>query len=416
MDGTALILVVALAALAGFLSGFLLARLRGGAADGEERAARVENAVAALDRTLRDEFARSRGEASEEARRGRGELTVQTERVARSVEERLDTVRSAVERRLGEMIADNAAQLDRIRGTVDERLQGTLEARLAESFRSVSERLERVHAGLGEMRTLASDVGDLKRVLSNVKSRGTWGEVQLSALVSEILVPAQYEENVAVEPGSRERVELAIRLPGHEPGEAPVLLPVDAKFPVEDYARLREAEERGDGAAAEAAGKALLLAVKSNARTIAEKYLKPPRTTDFGVMYLPSEGLYAEVARRPGTIEALQREHRVVVAGPSTFAALLNSLQVGFRTVAIRERTAEVMRLLGAVKADFGRFADALDGVRKRLEQAQAAVEEASRRSRTVERRLRGVEEAPGGAPGSAEGRADGDGGAEGEG
>lgn len=315
-----------------------------------------------------------------------------------SNENKLEAVRNTVEARLKQMQDDNSRQLDQVRATVDEKLQGTLEKRLGESFRQVSERLEQVHKGLGEMQTLASGVGDLKRALTNVKTRGGWGEIQLEALLEQILAPEQYERNVKTKEFSGEVVEFAIRLPGREDGDGnPVWLPIDAKFPIEDYQRLGEAQERGDSDAAEAASKMLMVRIKGCAKDICEKYICPPRTTDFGIMFLPTEGLYAEVVKRPGLVEAIQRDCRVVIAGPTTFAALLNSLQMGFKTLAIQKRSSEVWRLLGAVKTEFGRFGDVLDGVKKKLDQASNTMESAARRSRAIERQLRGVQELPSG-------------------
>lgn len=300
----------------------------------------------------------------------------------------------AVRDELGRIRAESERQLERVRATVDEKLQGTLEQRLGESFRQVSERLEQVHRGLGEMQTLAAGVGDLKRVLGNVKTRGIWGEVQLGALLEEILAPGQWERNVRPREERGEVVEFAVRLPGRGDGD-PVWLPLDAKFPLEDWQRLVEAHERADADGADLAARQLAARVKQCARDIREKYLAPPRTTDFAVLFLPTEGLFAEVVRRPDLVETLQREHRVVVAGPTTLAALLTSLQLGFRTLAIEQRSSEAWKLLGAVKADFARFGESLDGVRKRLEQAQGEIDGAARRSRVIERRLRSVEGLP---------------------
>jgi DNA recombination protein RmuC len=310
-----------------------------------------------------------------------------TERLEAALGERLAALERSGER------TDRAVreELERIRATVDERLRATLEHRLGESFRHVSERLEQVHQGLGEMRTLAAGVGDLKRVLGNVKARGGWGEVQLGALLEEMLAPGQWERNVRPREGSGEVVEYAVRLPGRGDGD-PVWLPLDAKFPLEDWQRLVDAHERADAASAETAGKALAARLRQCARDVRAKYLAPPRTTDFAILFLPVEGLFAEVARRPDLVDELQREHRVVLAGPTTLAALLTSLQLGFRTLAIEQRSSEVWKLLGAVKADFGRFAEALDGVQRRLAQAQGDIEGATKRSRAIERRLREVE------------------------
>lgn len=313
-----------------------------------------------------------------------------------SNEKKLEAVRGSVENRLKELQEDNSRQLERMRATVDEKLQGTLEKRLGESFRHVSERLEQVHKGLGEMQTLASGVGDLKKALTNVKTRGTWGEIQLEALLEEILAPEQYDRNVKIRENSGEMVEFALRLPGREDGDGRcVWLPIDAKFPLEDYQRLLDAQDRADSDAAETAAKLLVARIKSCAKDICDKYISPPDTTDFGVMFLPTEGLYAEVIRRPGLVETVQRDYRVVVAGPTTFAALLNSLQMGFRTLAIQKRSSEVWKLLGAVKAEFGKFGDALEGVRRKLEQASNTMESAARKSRSIERKLRGVQELP---------------------
>ena len=311
-------------------------------------------------------------------------------------EGKLEGLRATVDDRLGQIQRDNSESLERMRRTVDEKLQSTLERRLAESFTQVSERLEQVHQGLGEMQTLATGVGDLKRVLSNVKARGGWGEVQLGALLDQILAPNQFGRNVRTRPDGSEIVEFAIRLPGAEGGnESCVWLPIDAKFPVEDYQRLVEAAEQGDRVAVERSARALESRISSCARDISTKYVSPPTTTDFAIMYLPTEGLYAEIVRRPGMIESLQRDHRVVVAGPSTLAALLTSLQMGFRTLAIEKRSSEVWRVLGAVKAEFGKFGDMLDAVQKKLDEASTKMQETRRRSRAVVRKLRDVEVLP---------------------
>lgn len=313
-----------------------------------------------------------------------------------SNEQRMTELRATVDTRLQKLQEDSAAKLEQMRQTVDERLTATLEKRLGESFKQVSERLEAVHKGLGEMQSLAAGVGDLKRVLTNVKTRGTWGEVQLNMLLEQVLTADQYEANVACKPGSGERVEYAIKLPGQESGNGtPVWLPIDAKFPVEDYQRMLEAQGQGDVAAVEVALKALENRVKQSAKDIQGKYLDPPRTTDFGIMFLPTEGLYAEVLRRPGLAESLQRDCRVIVAGPTTLAALLNSLQMGFRTLAIEKRSSEVWQLLGAVKTQFGQFGGLLEKVHKKLDQASSTIEDAAKKSRTIERKLKDVEEIP---------------------
>jgi DNA recombination protein RmuC len=286
-------------------------------------------------------------------------------------------------------------KLESIRATVDDRLQATLEARLGESFRQVSEQLQHVFEGLGEMRTLARGVGDLQRVLTNVRSRGTFGEVQLGALLEQVLTPDQYERNVATVPGSSERVEFAIRLPGQGDGAIPVWLPVDAKFPQEDYLRLQQALEVGDGAAADAARKGLRARALLEAATIREKYVRPPHTTDFALLFLPTEGLYAELLRIDGLTDELQQKHRVVAVGPTNLYALLASLQMGFKTLAIEKRSSDVWRILGAVKTEFSRFGDSLDAVRKKLEEAGNRIDDAARRSRAVTRQLREVESLP---------------------
>ncbi len=311
-----------------------------------------------------------------------------------AVEQRLAAVQGSVEERLHSLQADNEKRLEQMRATVDEKLHATLETRLGESFRQVAERLELVHRGLGEMQTLAQGVGDLKRVLGNVKTRGVFGEVQLAALLEQVFTPEQYAVNVATVPGSNERVEFAIRLPGRSTtgGDSPVWLPLDAKFPREDYERLLDAQDRADREAAEAAGKALEQRIRDEARSIAAKYLAPPHTTDFAVLFLPTEGLYAELLRRPGLSEALQRQHRVTLAGPTTLLAMLNSLQMGFRTLALEQRSSEVWTVLGAVKTEFGKFGDVLEKTRKKLQEAGHSIEQAEVRTRAMARQLRGVE------------------------
>ena len=296
----------------------------------------------------------------------------------------------------------NEAKLEKMRETVDEKLQGTLEKRLGESFALVSERLEQVQKGLGEMQTLASDVGGLKRVLTNVKSRGGWGEVQLARQLEDVLTPEQYAENVATVPGSNERVEFAVRLPGRD-GDQPVWLPIDSKFPQEDYDRLLTAQETGDVAAIETAGREIERAVLTQAKIIASKYVEPPHTTDFAIMYLPTEGLFAEVMRRPGFVARLQNEHRIAVVGPTTLTALLNSLQMGFRTLAIEQRSSEVWKVLSAAKTEFQKYGQVWEKLGKQLQTAQNTVSEAGRRTRAVERKLRDVETLELGAAGAEE-------------
>ncbi|MDC8759354.1 DNA recombination protein RmuC [Janthinobacterium fluminis] len=310
--------------------------------------------------------------------------------------QRLLEVRATLESKIRDLQADNGARLEEMRKTVDEKLHATLEARLSESFRQVSERLERVHQGLGEMQQLAIGVGDLKRVLTNVKTRGTWGEVQLEMLLEQVLTADQYAKNVETLPGTGARVEFALKLPGAVEGGAPVWMPIDAKFPKEQYERLVEAAERADADGVAQAGRELERAVRGEAKTIAEKYVAPPHTTDFAIMFLPTEGLYAEVMRRPGLADELQRVHRVSIAGPSTLSALLNSLQMGFRTLALERRSSEVWQVLGAVKTEFGKFGDVLTQTKLALERAAKNIENAEVRSRQMARKLKSVEALPG--------------------
>ncbi len=336
-----------------------------------------------VDRSLRDEFSRNREEAGAAAKNQREEL-------ARS----LEGVRSIVDVRLRQLQDDNAKQIDKMRATVDEKLQGTLEKRLGESFKLVSERLEQVHQGLGAMRQLASDVGGLQKVLANVKTRGGWGEVQLGALLEQVLTPEQFARNVRTRDESNENVEFAIKLPGNQDG-APVWLPIDAKFPTEDYQRLIAAQEKGDLNLVEGATKSLETQLRKSAKDICQKYINPPKTTDFALMFLPTEGLYAEAIRRVGLVEQVQRECRVIFAGPTTLAALLNSLQMGFRTLAIQQRSSEVWNLLAAVKTEFGKFGDALTKVKDKLDQASTDMDKVAVRSRAITKQLNKVEELP---------------------
>lgn len=321
----------------------------------------------------------------------------QLTQLAEGNERRLAEVRATLEQKLKDIEVNNAAKLEEMRRTVDEKLHATLEQRLGESFKLVSDRLEQVHRGLGEMQTLAAGVGDLKRVLTNVKTRGIWGEVQLQALLEQLLTPEQYAKNVATRPGSTERVEFAIALPGQSgDSNKPVWLPIDAKFPREDYERLLDAQERADPVAVEEASKALETRIRLEAKTIAEKYLAPPHTTDFALLFLPTEGLYAEVLRRPGLSDLLQREYRVTVAGPTTLTALLNSLQMGFRTLAIERRSSEVWQVLGAVKTEFTKFGDVLARTKSQLETVTRSIDKAEVRTRAMARQLKAVEALPG--------------------
>ncbi|MBI4230508.1 MAG: DNA recombination protein RmuC [Planctomycetes bacterium] len=328
-------------------------------------------------------------------RTGLDDMSSRLRELADRSEKSLEDLRGTVERRLTDIQQDNAQKLEAMRRTVDEKLHETLERRLGESFRTVQGLLEQVHRGLGEVQAVAGGVGDLKKVLTNVKTRGTWGEVQLGNLLEQILAPSQFETNVRTKEGSREFVEFAIRLPGRNGTDSPVRLPVDAKFPIEDYQRLVEASERADVAGVAAASKALEERVRSCARDIRDKYIDPPHTTDFAILYLPSEGLYAEVLRKNGTVESLQRDYRVTVAGPTTLGAFLNSLQLGFRTLAIEKRSSEVWKTLGAVKTEFEKFGDAIDKVQKKLQEAASAVDATHTRRHVLERKLRDVEALP---------------------
>lgn len=311
-----------------------------------------------------------------------------------SNEKRLEAVRVTVEGRLQSIQADNANQLELMRQTVDEKLQGTLEKRLGDSFKQVSERLEQVHQGFGEMRELATGVGDLKKVLTNVKTRGTWAEVQLGAMLEQMLNPDQFAANVATKDGG-ERVEFAIRLPGQGGNDEPVWLAIDAKFPIEDYHRLTEAQEKSDVEAVEMAARQLEQRVKACAKDICAKYLNPPKTTDFAIMFLPIEGLFAEVIRRNGLGEYIQREYRVVIAGPTTLWSILNSIQIGFRTLAIQKRSSEVWNLLAAVKTEWTKYGDLLEAVQKKLNQASETIDKVKVRSRAIGRKLKDVQELP---------------------
>jgi DNA recombination protein RmuC len=384
------------------LAAFALARSRSGQ-EGQER----------LERAVKEESALSRREHSDAMRQFGDSLQARMAEIAtlqtgqfdafsrqllaltQSNEQRLERLRETVEERLKLLQADNNRQLEQMRTTVDEKLHATLEKRLGESFRLVSERLELVHKGLGEMQTLAAGVGDLKRVLTNVKTRGIWGEIHLASLLEQVLTVDQYDRNVATKPGSAERVEFAIRLPGRDKGDKPVWLPIDAKFPQEDYQRLLDAQEQANPVLAEEAARALEIRVKTEARSIREKYIDPPHTTDFAILFLPVEGLFAEVLRRPGLCDLLLRDYRVVVTGPTTLSALLSSLQMGFKTLAVEKRSSEVWALLGAVKTEFGRFGEMLERTQKKLQEASNSIETAAQKSRTIERKLRTVQELP---------------------
>ncbi len=421
----------------------LLLRHRGGQSDGEleGRLLKLAEGQERTERELREELARLREQTAAEASRGRQEsgkglsefgaslqqrmseiATLQKDQLdifarrlqelTSSNEQKLGGLTDANEKRLGELRTtieeklrllqeDNAQQLERMRKTVDEQLQGTLEKRLGESFKIVSERLEQVHKGLGEMQNLATDVGSLQRVLTNVKSRGGWGEIRLEALLEQVLAPDQYAANVQVNPASRNTVEFAIKMPGA--GEEPVWLPVDSKFPDADYQRLLDAQENAERPHIEAATKDLLNAVRKSAGDIGGKYIEPPYTTDFAILFLPTEGLYAEIIRQPGLVQELQQKYRVLIAGPTTFAALLNSLQMGFRTLAIQKRSSEVWEVLGKVKTEFGKFGDKLEKVQKKLSEASNHIDGVSVRTRAIQKNLKEVQELPSGEKGALE-------------
>lgn len=383
----------------------------------EKRQGRTES-------TLKEEISKNRAETSHNAQLSRQELSNslklfsdsllnrmteiatlqknqldtfanQLSTLTKTNEQKIESMRETVEKRLQILQDENSKKLEQMRATVDEKLHATLEKRLGDSFKMVSERLEQVYKGLGEMQSLAAGVGDLKKVLTNVKTRGTWGEMSLGFLLEQLFIPDQYAQNVITKKGSNERVEFAIKLPGREPGEGEVWLPIDSKFPESDYQRLVDAQDRANLDLIEESSRNLEKFIKLEARKIKEKYIDPPHTTDFGIMFLPVESLYAEVLRRPGLCETLQKDFRIVVTGPTTLAALLNSLQMGFRTLAIEKRSSEVWALLGAVKTEFGKFGDILDKTHKKLKEASNTVETAARKSRTIERKLKDVQGLP---------------------
>jgi DNA recombination protein RmuC len=421
-----LIIILLLCSIA--LLALLLYRLsRLAASSGlETRIDSLERLLERQERMVREELARNRDEAQLSARQGREEnassvsafgdsllkrmselaglqkdqldiFAGQLKNLTASNEGRMDKLRETLEERLRLIQEDSSRKLEQMRVTVDEKLHDTLEKRLGESFRLVSERLELVQRGLGEMQTLASGVGDLKKVLTNVKTRGTFGEIQLSSLLEQVLSPGQYESNVETRKGSGQRVEFALKLPGRDgTADGMVWLPLDAKFPQEDYLRLVEAQESGDILAAGEASKQLDKTVRLMAAQIRDKYMDPPHTTDFGVMFLPTEGLFAEVLRRPGLFDALQRDFKVMIAGPTTLAAMLNSLQMGFRTLAIEKRSAEVWSLLGAVRTEFSKFGQVLEKTSKKLQEAGNHIDAAAVRTRSIEKKLKGVQEMPG--------------------
>jgi DNA recombination protein RmuC len=387
--------------------------------------ATLEKQQGRIEHMVRDEFTRNRQESAGSAQQSRQEIgsilksssdsqlrqmsevagmqkdqldsfSKQLLALTRLNEDKLESLRKTIEAQLRAMQEDNSRKLEQMRSVVDEKLQSTLEKRLGDSFKQVSERLEQVYKGLGEMRSLATGVGDLKKVLTNVKTRGTWGEIRLSHILEQILTPDQYEVNVATKKGSNERVEFAIKLPGQGADKDKVVwLPIDSKFPQEDYQRLLDAQEAADKARAEISVKNLEVRVKTEAKAIRQKYIDPPNTTDFGIMFLPVEGLYAEVLRRPGLCDSLQRDYRIVVTGPTTLAALLNSLQMGFRTLAIEKRSSEVWELLGAVKTQFSKFGEVLAKTKKKLQEASNTIDQAEVRTRVISRKLSKVQELP---------------------
>ena len=344
---------------------------------------------------LRVQLVGSQAQAEAGLRRFGDTLVEQLRALSEANERRLDAVRLAVDQRLQALQDGNEKKLDQMRATVDEKLHATLEQRLGESFKQVADRLDQVHKGLGEMQSLARDVGSLNRVLTNVKTRGIFGEVQLAGLLEQVFTPEQYATNVATVPGSAERVEFAISLPGQRDDGQPLWLPIDAKFPREDYERLLEAHERADAPAAEAAARAIETRLRLEAKSIRDKYVAPPHTTDFAILFLPTEGLYAEALRRPGLAQALQREFKVMLAGPTTLLATLTSLQMGFRTLALERRSAEVWEVLGAVKTEFGKFGEVLAKTKKKLEEATSTIDQAQTRSNVMTRRLKAVEALP---------------------
>jgi DNA recombination protein RmuC len=384
--------------LAGTLSLFqqaLLAQSGDVARTQNEQIDSFRTQLAAMQQQVSDALQGATHTLAQQSHSARDAQDAALKRLSDSLGEQLRALSEANERRLSALQEGNEKKLDQMRATVDEKLHATLEQRLGESFKQVADRLEQVHKGLGEMQTLARDVGSLNRVLTNVKTRGIFGEVQLAGLLEQVFTPEQYATNVATVPGSGERVEFAIRLPGQRDDGQPLWLPIDAKFPREDYERLLEAQERADLPALEAAAKAIETRLRLEARTIRDKYIAPPHTTDFAILFVPTEGLYAEALRRPGLVQAMQREHKVMLAGPTTLLATLSSLQMGFRTLALEKRSAEVWEVLGAVKTEFGKFGDVLAKTRKKLEEATNTIDQAQTRTNVMTRRLKSVEALP---------------------
>jgi len=423
------ILLIFIALLSLVLLVFFLALIKRKSSDGFKKIATDIDALGNVynntERMVKDEIARNREESSTNAKQAREELSGalkdsgdsllkrmtenagmqkdQLDSFSRLLgdmtkinEEKFDAMRTTIDSRLRDLQEDNSKKLEQMRAVVDEKLQLTLETRIGESFKQVSERLERVYKGLGEMRNLAAGVGDLKKVLTNVKTRGTWGEIQLGNILEQILTPDQYEVNVATKKNSDDRVEFAIKLPGRGVDKEQIVwLPIDSKFPQEDYQRLLDAQEEADKELVERSSKNLEMCIKAEAKKIKEKYLDPPNTTDFGIMFLPVEGLYAEVLRMPGLFDFLQREYRINVTGPTTLAALLNSLQMGFKTLAIERRSSEVWELLGRVKTEFDKFGSMLDKTKKKLQEAANTIDQAELRTRVIKSKLKKVQEIP---------------------
>lgn len=367
----------------------------------------IKDELGRVDKSFRDELSRNRDEISKVGKSQREELSNaiklfgdqlfdQLSKLIQTNEQKFDKLQNRVESQLKEIQENNSKKLEEMRHTVDEKLHSTLEKRLGESFKLVSERLEQVYKGLGDMQELVRGVGDLKNVLANVKTRGGWGEIQLENLIEQILTRDQYEKNVSTKKGSNDKVEIAIKLPGRNLSKNDtVWLPIDAKFPVEDYQRLLDAQESSNVTLINEAQKGIETRIKNEAKKIADKYIDPPHTTDFAIMFLPIEGLYAEVLRRPGIAETLQREYRVTISGPTTLTALLNSLQMGFRTLAIEKRSSEVWKVLGSVKNEFGNFGTLLDKTQKKLQEASNTIDEAAKSTRKIEKHLNKVQELP---------------------
>jgi len=368
------------------LIGLMLWRMRGlsgGDSGSSER----------LEKLLREQMRENRQEVSAAVKSSNDSLDKRMAALGKTQAENLELLGQRIEKRLGAIQSNNEQQLEKMRATVDEKLQSTLEKRLSQSFKVVSERLEMVHKGLGEMQGLATDVSDFKRVLTNVKTRGTWGEVQLESLLEQVFIKDHYEKQVMLRAGSRDSVDFCIKLPDKSSDKGYIYLPIDAKFPLEDYQRLVVAQEKGDLASVDVAAKALMNRLKLEARSIKEKYIVPPQTTDFAILYVPTEGLYGEILRYPGLFENLQREYRVTIAGPTTIAAILSSFQLGFRSQAIAEQTGRVWELLTGIKGEFGKFGDLLDKTQEKLHQASQTIEDASRKSRTIEKQLGKVQQ-----------------------